>query len=237
MIHLSKWKLRIAAAGAILTLPHTAMAQGLLDLNDSSLRSELQTRYDAGLAATLDPAIYTANDPRYLWASEAKVQCAIAIGFMKSSTRDPVSIGKCEDAYIRMQQVPAPPPLAAAPPAPEAPEPDYCSESLAGIVFFEFDSAVTPESSTQTIDAVATNYRTCGWRNLTVTGHADRAGSDGYNDALSIRRAQAVSSLLSARGVGSENLAVEAKGESQPRVPTADGERNPQNRRVEITVN
>ncbi len=237
MIHLSKWKLRIAAAGAVLALPHAAMAQGLQDLNDSSLRSELQTRYDAGLAATLDPAIYAANDPRYIWASEAKIQCAIAIGFMKSSTRDPVSISKCEDAYVRMQQVPAPPTLAAPPAAPEAPKPEYCSESLAGIVFFEFDSAVTPESSTQTIDAVATNYRTCGWRNLTVTGHADRAGSDGYNDALSIRRAQAVSSLLGARGVGSENIAVEAKGESQPRVPTADGERNPQNRRVEITVN
>ncbi len=55
MIHLSKWKLRIAAAGAVLALPHAAMAQGLQDLNDSSLRSELQTRYDAGLAATLDP--------------------------------------------------------------------------------------------------------------------------------------------------------------------------------------
>ena len=237
MIHLSKWKLRIAAAGAVLAFPHAAMAQGLLDLNDSSLRSELQTRYDAGLAATLDPSIYAANDPRYLWASETKVQCAIAIGFMKSSTRDPVSINKCEDAYLRMQQPPAPPPPPPPPPPLPTQRPAYCDELLAGIVFFEFDSAVSPESSTQTIDAVASNYRTCGWRNLTVTGHTDRSGSDSYNNALSIRRAEAVASLLSARGISSENVAVEAKGESQPRVPTPDGERNPQNRRVEITVN
>ncbi len=233
-MHLSKWKLRIAVAGAVMAAPHTAMAQDLLDLDDGSLRSELQTRYDAGLEATLDPAIYAANDPRYIWASETKVQCAIAIGFMKSSTRDPVSIGKCQDAYLRMQEPPAPPPPPPPPPAPE--QPAFCSEKLAGIVFFEFDSAVPPQSATQTVDAIASNYRTCGWQTLTVTGHADRSGSDTYNEALSVRRADSVASLLSARGVVSGNMAVEAKGETEPRVPTADGERNPQNRRVEITV-
>jgi len=234
MIRLSKWKLRIAAAGVVLAFPSAAMAQGLLDLDNGSLRSELQTRYDAALSATTDPSIYAADDPRYLWASEAKVQCAIAIGYMKSSTRDPVSINKCEDAYQRMQQVPAPPaPL----PPPPAERPAFCDEALAGIVFFEFDSSVPPDSSAQTIDAVAANYRTCGWQSLSVTGHTDRSGSDAYNNALSLRRAEAVAGILSARGIASGNLTVDAKGETQPRVPTPDGERNPQNRRVEITVN
>jgi outer membrane protein OmpA-like peptidoglycan-associated protein len=38
------------------------------------------------------------------------------------------------------------------------------------------------------------------------------------------------------RGIPASMITTDAKGESEPRVPTLDGERNPQNRRVEITI-
>ena len=75
-------------------LPGTAWAQDDTD----SLRSEIQQHYDAALVMTLDQAIVRANDPRYTWASEAKVQCGIALGYLKSNTRDETSIGKCRTA-------------------------------------------------------------------------------------------------------------------------------------------
>jgi len=68
-----------------------------------------------------------------------------------------------------------------------------------------------------------------------LAGHADRSGSTSYNVGLSQRRADAVRSYLSARGVPDTRISSEAFGESQPRVPTADGVRELQNRRVEIS--
>ena len=219
--------------GAI--LPSTAFAQSageaLLALDGDTLRGELRTRYDAALAGSQDPAIVGANTTRYLWANEAKVQCAIAIGYMKSSTKDETSIRKCGDAYARFMQVPMAPP-----PVPVVSNP-LCDNKIAGIVFFDFDSSTPPDEAGQTVDVVARNLATCGWAGLSVAGHTDRSGSDAYNDALSMRRAQAVVAMLQSRGVSPNSLTVTALGEGEPRVPTADGVREPQNRRVEITVN
>ena len=219
--------------GSALSAPAFAQSDGeeLLQLGGSQLRGELQTRYDAALTATNDTTVVSADDPRYIWASEAKVQCAIAIGFMKSSTRDETSIRKCGDAYARFTNtVQAPPPVASVPS-------EICNQKIAGIVFFEFDSSVVPIESGQTIEYVAKNAAECGWAGFTVAGHTDRAGSDTYNDALSRRRAQAVADMMAGHGISSSVIAVTSFGESEPRVPTPDGERNPQNRRVEITVN
>jgi OmpA-OmpF porin, OOP family len=68
-----------------------------------------------------------------------------------------------------------------------------------------------------------------------IAGHADRSGTDAYNLALSEQRAQNVARALAARGVPASALDVQGFGESRPRIPTADGVREPQNRRVEIT--
>lgn len=203
----------------------------LLSLSGGDLRRELQTRYDAGLAGSLDPAIVSANDPRFIWATETKVQCGIAIGFMKSSTRDETSIRKCGDAYARFVGAPQ------VPQAQAGPTPDFCQQKVAGIVFFEFDDATPPAEATQTVDYVANNVAVCNWQGFTVAGHTDRAGSDAYNDALSRRRAEAVASLMQSRGIAPGAIQVGSYGETIPRVQTEDGVRNPQNRRVEITVN
>ena len=69
-----------------------------------------------------------------------------------------------------------------------------------------------------------------------IDGHADRSGTDAYNQRLSERRAQAVAEYLMARGVMPQQMAMRSFGESQPRVPTADGQRNDQNRRAEIMI-
>lgn len=219
--HLGLAVLSICLVAAV---PGTAWAQ-------VDEEGQIQQRYDAALAATLDPAFIAANDTRYTWASEAKVQCGIALGYFKSGTRDETSIAKCNMASDMMLRRPAPP----APPPPPPP-PQACPSELPGMVFFDWDSAEVPADARQTVQFVSTNAARCNWRNITVTGHADKSGSNEYNQGLSQRRAQAVANLLASSGVPSGSINTAARGEEQPRVPTADGVREAQNRRVEITV-
>lgn len=221
-------------------IPAPLLAQDLsADLATSdtgALRNAIQMRYDAALAATRDSGVSAANDPRYMWASEAKVQCAIALGYLKSSTRDEPSISKCDYAYGRMnvvQRRPAPPPPA---PPPAVPRSQVCADQQPGLVFFEFDSDVPSDGAKETIQFVAANAERCGWKSFTVVGHTDRAGSNAYNDALSTRRANAVADLMVGLGIDRGKMRISAQGETKPRVPTEDGIRSPENRRVEITV-
>ena len=62
----------------------------------------------------------------------------------------------------------------------------------------------------------------------------DRSGSPGYNQRLSERRASAVATALEGLGVPRSQMIVSGRGENDNRVPTADGVREPQNRRFEI---
>ncbi len=121
---------------------------------------------------------------------------------------------------------PAPAPMPAAAPAP----------ARTYLVFFDFDRADLTDRARQIIGEAATNATGQGVTRIEVAGHADRSGSPQYNQRLSERRAGAVASELERRGIQRNNISVQAFGESRPLVPTADGVREPQNRRVEIVL-
>ena len=220
----------IGVALAVALWPAMAAAQAndqLMALGNDALRGEITTRYDAALALTRDAAIVSADNPRYLWASQAKAQCGIALGFLRSGTKDPVSVGKCDDAYNRMQLQPP----VQAPPPPVAP----CNRAPF-IVFFDWNSAEITSEAATTLDATIAMLRGCGFPQVQLDGYTDRSGSDGYNQALSIRRAGAVRGYLATHGVPEGAIAAQGFGESNPRVATADGVRELQNRRVEIAA-
>ena len=88
-----------------------------------------------------------------------------------------------------------------------------------------------------TLQAIAQNRAQCGWGPLTVTGHADKSGSDKYNQALSERRAGEVRGYLVSHGVADGVVATQGFGETMPLVDTADGVKEPQNRRATIDLN
>jgi OOP family OmpA-OmpF porin len=69
---------------------------------------------------------------------------------------------------------------------------------------------------------------------LEVTGHTDTVGSDAYNMRLSRRRAESVAAELEKDGIPSSEIEIFAKGKRDLLIPTADGVREPQNRRVQI---
>lgn len=131
--------------------------------------------------------------------------------------------------------MPEPKPTPAAPkpaptPAPAAPKEEEF------IVFFDFDSsALTPEAQ-NILKSAADAAKKGNYTRIVLTGHADRAGPANYNYGLSRRRADSVKAELVRLGVSSAEITTEAKGESEPLVPTADGVPEAQNRRVEILM-
>ena len=71
---------------------------------------------------------------------------------------------------------------------------------------------------------------------IEVAGHTDSSGTPRYNQGLSVRRAQNVASELVRLGVPREAITMQGLGETRPLVQTADGVREPQNRRVKIVL-
>jgi outer membrane protein OmpA-like peptidoglycan-associated protein len=71
---------------------------------------------------------------------------------------------------------------------------------------------------------------------IVVVGHTDRLGALEFNDALSIKRAEAMRQVLVEAGIPPERIVTAGRGEREPLVPTADDVDEPKNRRVEIRV-
>jgi outer membrane protein OmpA-like peptidoglycan-associated protein len=102
------------------------------------------------------------------------------------------------------------------------------------LVFFAWDQADLTPVTQAVLAQVAADYARGRPTRVTIAGHADRSGTEAYNQGLSEQRAQNVARALAARGVPESALEVQWFGETRPRIPTADGVREPQNRRVEI---
>ncbi len=71
---------------------------------------------------------------------------------------------------------------------------------------------------------------------IEVTGHTDSTGSDGYNQLLSERRADAVADRLRERDVSPGRVITRGYGESRPIASNADEDGRQQNRRVELML-
>jgi len=128
-----------------------------------------------------------------------------------------------------VQPQPAPQPIETPPPPPPAPAGPI-------MVFFDFDRAILTAEAKQIVAQAADPARQMGTSRLSVEGHADRSGSGPYNAALGLRRAQAVQRELETMGIDPTRIAIQSFGEDRSLVETVDGQREPQNRRVEITV-
>jgi OOP family OmpA-OmpF porin len=137
-----------------------------------------------------------------------------------SEDLQPDHIAACRDAYLAaIANVEAA--LVAAPPG-------------AFLVFFDWDRYnLTPEAR-EIVEAAAANIRNQAVTTVVVTGHTDTSGSAEYNYALSQRRADTVKNAMVGLGVPGSSIQTVARGQSDPLVPTGDGVREPQNRRVSI---
>lgn len=102
------------------------------------------------------------------------------------------------------------------------------------IIYFNFDKSFIRTDQKPKVSAASADIQKTNPQTINIVGHTDRAGSDGYNMALSLRRADAVREALVLAGIGAGRIKVIARGESKLRVPTKDGIREQENRRAEI---
>ena len=133
-----------------------------------------------------------------------------------------------------------PPPEAKAP-AP-APAPAAAQIVRSFQVFFDFDKSNIRPDARPIIEEAANNARKGGASRINLTGHTDRAGSDAYNQRLSVRRAEAVKNYMVSKGIPANRIYTEGKGKAQPVKDCKDTNRKAliaclqPNRRVEVEI-
>ncbi len=103
-------------------------------------------------------------------------------------------------------------------------------------VYFDYDkSNLTPQASTLVREASSRALEN-DIETVVVAGNTDTSGGSAYNQALSERRARAVRDGLIANGVSADRIRLEAFGETNLAKPTADGVREPLNRRADVVI-
>ncbi|MEO8410986.1 MAG: outer membrane protein OmpA [Propionivibrio sp.] len=107
----------------------------------------------------------------------------------------------------------APAPMAAKP-APVKPMAEKVT--VAADALFDFDKATLRPMGKQKIDEVAAKANQLVLEVVIAVGHADRLGSDSYNQKLSERRAAAVKDYMVSKGIPANRIYTEGKGEMQP---------------------
>jgi len=159
-----------------------------------------------------------------------------------------MAIEECDPDLVKkpVVQAPAPAPqqlAAVAPPPP--PKPAAARVKLNADTLFDFDKAILRPAGRDALDAFDAKTRDINPEVITAVGHADRFGSDAYNQNLSERRAMAVKTYLTGKGIADNRIYTEGKGEKQP-MTKADECKGPKSakviaclqpdRRVEIEV-
>ena len=103
-------------------------------------------------------------------------------------------------------------------------------------IYFEFDSDVVLPASRRLLDHSASILLRYPDLQVEIAGYADVRGSERYNMALSLRRAEAVRGYLEQAGVNTANLTVRGYGESQSVASDLAAATLAEDRRVELRI-
>jgi len=130
------------------------------------------------------------------------------------------------------QEAPRAVPVApAAAPTPVSEKVSFAAEAL-----FDFDKAIVKPDGKAALDDLMAKLQGMNTEVMIAVGHTDSVGSNGYNEKLSLRRADAVKAYLVSTGLDQARLYTEGKGETQPIADNASAEGRAKNRRVTIEV-
>jgi outer membrane protein OmpA-like peptidoglycan-associated protein len=103
------------------------------------------------------------------------------------------------------------------------------------LYFIEGSDELT-EDSKRVMDSVFADLKGRKVVDVLVVGHTDTVGTDQFNDALALQRAEAIRRALIQRGVPPGDVVAVGRGKRELLVKTPDGVAEPRNRRVEIVV-
>ncbi|MGD9537259.1 MAG: OmpA family protein [Alphaproteobacteria bacterium] len=228
--------------------PYLGVGVGAADVNFDGVAPVVGSRIDegdlvfayqaiAGLGYNITPAIQLFVEGRFLGTDEPDFVTDAGTSVEADNWNYSALVGLTYK-WLKPKPAPEPPPpevkrMVEEPPPAPAPAEEIPRNF---IIFFDWDrDNITPEAHA-ILEEAAEYAKSEGVARVVLTGHADRSGPDDYNLRLSERRANNARAALVDLGIPADEIAVFAKGETDPLVPTADGVREPQNRRVEIVL-
>jgi OOP family OmpA-OmpF porin len=222
--------------GAAQVSEHSAPHAGVLIHGQDTV---LAAQAIAGIEYAVSPAVKLGLDYRYFLAHNAS--------FRNDLTGARVKGGDYNDHALLLTfrfQFGAPPPRPqpaavvsappVAPPAAPAPPPPAVAHNYT--VFFDWDKATLSPTARDIVRQAAATVKADQTARISVTGHTDTSGGGAYNQRLSERRAAAVRASMIAEGVAPDEITTAGRGKDDLAVPTADGVREPRNRRVVIVI-
>jgi outer membrane protein OmpA-like peptidoglycan-associated protein len=113
---------------------------------------------------------------------------------------------------------------------------DNITLNMPGNVTFATDSSDLSPAFFDVLNSVGKVLAEFEQTVVEVAGHTDSTGSNAYNQSLSERRANSVSTYLSGQGVIAQRLITLGMGETRPVADNSSTSGRQTNRRVEITM-
>lgn len=104
------------------------------------------------------------------------------------------------------------------------------------LLYFEKGGTKLIPESEQLIQSVLKDVGNRPAPDVSIIGHTDTVGKAEVNEALALKRAQAIADKITAEGLKAIEITVTSHGERNLLIPTGDNVDEPKNRRVEITV-
>ncbi|PTB31825.1 OmpA family protein [Photobacterium phosphoreum] len=104
------------------------------------------------------------------------------------------------------------------------------------VINFDFDSSNINELEKRKLMQAISVLNKYSTLNVAIVGATDPEGSIEYNDALSLRRASAVSEYLRGQGIARSRLVLIGTGENELFIDTNDQQKNRANRRTQLIL-
>lgn len=108
--------------------------------------------------------------------------------------------------------------------------------TYAADAFFASNQAVLKAAGKAKLDDLIGKVKGINLEVIVAVGHTDSKGSDKANQALSVRRAEAVKAYLVSKGIEKNRVYTEGKGSKQPVADNKTAAGRAKNNRVEIEV-
>jgi outer membrane protein OmpA-like peptidoglycan-associated protein len=107
---------------------------------------------------------------------------------------------------------------------------------MKGDILFDTGSAALKPEAIDQISKVGDILAKYSDDRVRIEGHTDSVGSTSSNEALSLRRADAVKAVLTGRGVQEKQITALGMGESRPIADNGAADGRAKNRRVELHI-
>lgn len=108
--------------------------------------------------------------------------------------------------------------------------------SIKAEALFDFDKAIVKPEGRKILDQVAARQAQIKLETIIAIGHTDWIGTDAYNQALSVRRADAVKAYLVSKGVPANRITASGKGKANPVADNRTAAGRALNRRVDVEI-